>query len=674
MELYAGAALTGMGYLLNKQRDGLRRTNGNAEARDTPSMKNVYASDHWSAVRKDELRRSTEMHANAQAPFHTGVVPTPAYASMFAGEELQKTFTGKPRTVTSLTGEEIPVEHFQHNNMQPFFRSKVTQNVSDGANNMLLENFTGRNELLQAKQEAKCFFDPTPDLTNVCGMPNNSDFYLDRIVKPIVRNNDFPIEQVRVAPGLNLGFTNKGTGGFQQQDTLQYARDRSIDETRPLSRPKVTLPSRAQAPAASQIGQRGIIGEVAKNRTEKVFEQTPDQWLKTTGANTRESGRPVNIVKPTARVDSHTEYTGAATAAATQPGKGADYDYGKSGITVYDNERQTTQTKTVVSNLTSVVKAIVAPFLDVLRHTPKDYTLDAAREFGNMQAQIPSKPALIDPVDGAMRTTIKETTEDAAHELGFMHAQIPEKPTLYDPVNHIMRTTIKETTIHDTTVANLKGRETGPVNADDEAKRTVRETLPVEDTTRNMNGATYRVVMYSPDAVAKTTVKETTETPASEFGFMNPFNAEGAYNYIEVKIPHTQKEFVSDYEYYGDSKSVNDFRPMSQDADRNAEIDETREHLNIAGGHTPGAGGAYTGLNPDEVNQDTKKALIDSIAPRTTGNVSRVMQTAPIHMSGCELTRGLPSALNGNQDRLDAALLNSLKTNPYNLNVNPIGN
>jgi hypothetical protein len=305
---------------------------------------------------------------------------------------------------------------------------------------------------------------------------------------------------------------------------------------------------------------------------------------------------------------------------------------------VYDNERQTTQTKTVVSNLTSVVKAIVAPFLDALKHTPKVYTLDAARTFGNM------------------------------------HAQIPEKPTTYDPVNHMMRTTIKETTIHDTTVANLKGPESGPVTADDEAKATVRETLPLQDTTRNLNGRTYRVVMYSPDAVAKTTIKETTEAPANEFGFMNPFNAEGAYNYIEVKIPNTQKQYVSDHEYYGDSKSVSDFRPTSQDADRNAEIDGTREALNIAGGHVPGAGGLYTGLNPDEVNQDTRKAMVDSMAPRATGNVSRVVQTTPAHMNGCDLTRGAPNALNGNQNRLDAALLNSLKTNPYNLNINPIGN
>lgn len=641
MELYAGAALTGMGYLLNKQRDVLRKpgAGGVPEARDKPSMNNVYASDYWAAVRKDELRRGTEMRTASALPFETGVVAKPAYASMFAGEDFQKTFVPNAKTVTSLTGEEVPIEQFQHNNMQPFFRSKVTQNVDPGANNMLLERFTGRNDLLQAKQEAKCFFEPVANMTNVCGMPNNSDFYIDRIVKPVVRNNDFPIEQVRVAPGLNLGYTSEGSGGFQQASTLNYSKGKTVDELRPLSKPKVTLPSRPQAPPKARIDQRGFIGEVAKNRVDTSFEQTPDQWLKTTGANLKESGRPISIVKPTARVEGHTEYKGVVSGTGSQPGQGSKHDYGKSAIMVYDNERQTTETKTVVSNLTTVVKAIVAPFLDILRHTPKDYTLDAARTFGNM------------------------------------HAQIPEKATTYDPVNHMMRTTIKETTIHDTQVANLKGPESGPVNSDDEAKKTTRETLPLEDTTRNLNGRTYRVIMYSPDAVAKTTVKETTETPANEFGFLNPFNAEGAYNYIEVKIPNTQKQFVSDTDHYGISKSMSDFRPASQAADRAAEIDGTREAINIAAGHTPCASGLYTGLNPDDYSQDTKKAVIDSMAARTTGNVGRVMQRTPIHMTGCELTRGSPDKLNNNDGgRLDASMLNALKTNPYNLNVNPIGN
>lgn len=638
MELCAGAALTGVGYLLNKQRDALKKSGvGVPESRDRPSMNNVYASDYWSAVKRDELRRGTEMTNNAKTPFTTGVVARPAYASMFAGEEYMKTYAGNQRTVTSLSGEEIPIEKFTHNNMEPFFSSKITQNMTGSGLNGILERNTGRSDDIKIqRKETKCFFEPTAHMTHPCGMPNNSDYYMERIVKPVVRNNDFPIEQIRVAPGLNKGYTALGSGGFQQAETLDYVKEKTVDELRPLSKPKVTLEGRVQGPARGVTTNRGILGEVAKNRTETSFEQTPDQWITTTGANFKESLRPISIVKPTARIDGHKEYRGVAAASATQPGRGQEYDYGKSTIMVYDNERQTTETKTVVTNLTSMVKAIVAPFLDILRHTPKDYTLDSARVFGNMSAQI------------------------------------PEKPTLYDPVNHMMRTTIKETTIHDTTVANLKGAEAGPVNAEDEARTTVRETLPVEDTTRNMSGRTYRVVMYSPDAVAKKTLKELSEVAANEAGYTTPFNAEGAYSYVEVKMPHTQKEFISDYEYYGGSESKSDFRSMSQDADRNAEIDGTREAINIAAGHTPGAGGLFVATDGTMVNQDAKRAVVDDMAPRATGNVGRVYQNTPIHMNGCELTRGLQPALNDNERRLDPSVLNALKSNPYNLNINPL--
>jgi hypothetical protein len=639
MELYAGAALTGMGYLLNKQRDMLRKnTPVLPEARDKPSMQNMYSSDYWTAVKRDEERRGSEMYANSKAPFETGVVPKPAYASMFAPSDVQKTFPSDRQThVSSLTGEEIPLEHFTHNNMQPYFRGTAKQNIDPVANTTLLESYTGRGDLLMNKKETQCFFEPVANMTNVCGMQNNTDYYINHIEAPVARRNEFPIEQVRVGPGLNKGFTSSPSGGFQQADTMNYAGYKTVDELRPLSKPKVSFQLGPQAPMKGVTTERGMMGDMAKNRPDTYYEQSSEQWLKTTGAISKETGRPVQYVKPTSRVDTHVNYEGNASGAA-QKGRGARDDYGKSSIVVYDNERMTTQTRTVVSNLTSVVKAIVAPFLDIVRHNTKEYTLDAARTYGSMQAQIPSKP------------------------------------TLYDPVNHMMRTTIKETTIHDTNVSNLKGPNEGTVHMQDDAKTTVRETLPLEDTTRNISGHTYRVVVYSPDAVAKTTVKETTMGSVNEFGFVGgPVEkSEGAYSHIEVQVPNTQKQFVSDNDYYGGSGSQNDFRPVSDAADRNAEIDGTREAMNIAAGHTPNAGGLFTGLEPDAVSLDTKKAMVDSMSSRAMGNVSRINQVSPSHLTGCELTRGNPTRPNENENRLDPGLLSTLKSNPYNLNINPI--
>lgn len=639
MELYAGAAMTGMGYLLNQQRDILKKNGyGPVHPQEKPSMKNVYASDHWKAVRTDEFQRSTRNYEKAQAPFATGYVAKPTYASQFATPMMDG--MGESSAILSLSGEEIPKEQFTHNNMQPFFRGSVKQNMDPFANASRLEAYTGRGDLLQSKQEVGSFFEPTPGLTNVCGMQSSADHYLEHIQTPVARRNEFPLEQIRVGPGLGKGFTANPSGGFQQADSLNYVRPKTVDELRVATKPKVTYEGRVQGPSKG-TDQRGLVGDFVKNRPDTFYEQSPDQWLRTSGANSKEMARGVFDIKPTSRVESHVAYVGQANAVSTQPGKGTDDDYGKSSIMVYDNERMTTQTKTVVSNITSVVKAIVAPFTDMLKQNAKDYTLDAARPYGNMQAQIPSKP------------------------------------TLYDPVNHMMRTTIKETTIHDTTIMNLTGPEAGRPENPLPAKPTVRETISLDDavtnTVRNIASHKYNVVVYNPDAVARTTHRELTECNVNEVGYVDAQDKVGAYTHVAIQVPNTQKQFVSDNDYIGTMGSKTDFRPVSNEAEMNAEIDGTREALNIAAGHTPNGAGAFTSLDPENVDLESKKLVSDTMASRNTHNVTRVMQSTAMPIASCELTKGVGPRENANEARLDPSLLNNLRSNPYNLNVNPIG-
>jgi hypothetical protein len=600
---------------------------------DQPSMDNMYNSDFWRVARQEELQRGTDMWNAAQNPWETGVVPRPAYASMFAAPAAEPATEG-PARITTLAGTDVAAEQFTHNNMMPFFRGSARQNVDPGANASRLENYTGRSEFIQKKKEVQCFFEPTAGYGNVCGAPNQTDEYLDHINVPRARNNDFPLEQVRVGKGLGQGFTAAPSGGFHQANTLDYIRPKTVDELRVATKPKVSYEIPVQGPQKG-TSQRGLMGAFDKNRPDTWYEQTPDMLLRTTGAVTKETGRPVVTMKPTARVDTHVEYKG--TVSSLRAGMGADDDYGKANIMVYDNERQTTQTRTVVTNLTSVVKAIVAPLLDMVRHTPKEYMVDAPRTFGNMQAQIPSKP------------------------------------TTYDPVNHVMRTTIKETTIHDTTIMNPKGPEQGTVHAMDEAKKTVRETLPVEDVVRNVAAHTYRVTVYNPDA-AKKTVRETLKASGSMYGFVGGpvTDSVGAYEHIDVQVPATQKQFISDYEYEGGAESKADFRPRDRTAEHNAEIDGTREAIELAAGHTPNAGGAYEGLAADKVRLDAKRAVSDDMASRAVGNVTRVFQTGSLPQEACQVTKPAPPLLNGQEERLDPSVLAALRSNPYNLSINPI--
>jgi hypothetical protein len=601
-------------------------------------MKNIYSSDHWAAVRRDEQERADQRWTAAESPFETGVVPRPAYASMFQNIDVTRA-PQQTKSVRSLSGQDIPAEQFTHNNMQPFFRGSVRQSMDPFSTNPILENHTGRSQYFQHKRETECFFEPTGGLGNVCGMDNNDDFYKDHLVAPISRRNDFPIEQVRVGRGVGLGYTAEPAGGFQQAATLDVIRPKCVDELRPGNKPKANLEARVQG-SGKGITQRGLIGDMAKHRPDTFHEQREDQWLKTTGAVKKEQGRPVFNMKPTSRVETHVDYEGHVSGAAAKPGRGTSDDYGKSTVIVYDNERMTTQTRTVVSNLTSTVKAIVAPFLDVLKHGIKEYTIDAARTYGNMAAQIPSKP------------------------------------TVYDPVNHMMRTTIKETTIHDTTLANPKGATAVPVAAEDKARTTTRETLklPVEEVVRNVSAHTYRVTVYNPDEVAKTTYRELTERAQNEVGYVGGGieKSVGAYSHIDVQVPNTSKQFLSDNEYVGDAGSKTDFRPSSDEAAYNMQVDGTREALNIASGHTPAAGGLFVGLSADAVEMESKKLITDSMAVRSAGNVTRVVQSGMAPLNSCDMTKGVLVRANAQEGRLDTSLLAGLKTNPYNLSINPI--
>lgn len=636
---------------------------------DLPSMNSIYDSSHWNKVRRDEFNAATD---SWNTPNSEGVASRPLYADMFMPikppETPREPIEGK---VMSLTGETISNENFKHNNMQPFFRGNVKQNVDPFASSTYLEHSTGISKEFRHKKEVDCFFEPTANVGNVCGMENNTEFYKEYLQKPVVRNNDFPIEQIRVGPGINKGYTNKPSGGFHQPDTI---RPKTVDQLRPLTRPRTTFELPVQGPGKSVVQNVGSIGDFAQNRPETFHEQSSDQWLQTTGAYTKQMEVPDFVVKPTTRPDAHVEYMGGARA-DTQPGMGESYDYGRQSVMVYSNPRDESQQRTVISNVTSIVKSIAAPFLDIFKHSQKEYTIDSARVYGNMSAQIPEKPTLYDPVDHIMKTTVKETTIHDAREGANISAQMPEKPTLYDPVDHIMKTTVKETLIHDATTLNPRGNDKGWYKTDDIARSTGRQTVGTVDTVRNVNSHTYKSVVINPEVIAKKTIKETTVGLASSSGNVGGNNNRGGYTHVEVQVYDTQKQYISDIEHMGISGGVV-YNPRTIDAEYNAEIDGTREMMNIKAGYTPNAEGISQAVDSSAVDMEVKKLQEDRMNPREEGNITKVYQQ-PNTNNGI-ITKDPQKAVGGGgalglDDRLDPSLLSSLKENPYNLSINPIG-
>jgi hypothetical protein len=714
---------------------------------DIPSMNNIYDSRYFDKVKADEQNRSNKLYEYSKKPYETGVVSKTAGSSMFNrkfyseindnngnGSDSSSGGNGglnDNNYTYSLTGEKVPLSSFSHNNMTPFLKKNVTQNTNID-NMSMLDNLTGNNSLKKGKQEIQCMFKPQMNSGgNICGMKNNDDFFKSRIDLSEVANNFFPIEKIRVGPGLNQGFGSESSGGFHQADTLDYAKPRTLEELRSKINQKDTY---FEIPVKGHIkgpDRRGEIAPMAKRRPDTVFEQTEDMWIKTTGANTKDTLRPAQNIRPTVRQESHIEYKG--NIAKNDLNQGIKDDYGKSKIILYNNERETTENKTVVTNVTSIIKAIVSPIMDALKYTNKEYTVEAVRGVGNPSIQIPSKATLYDPVNHIMKTTVKETTihdneagnlsgnketysaltdtakttvkETTLHdnEAGNLSgnketysaltdtAKTTVKETTihdneagnltgnketYSAATDMAKTTIKETLIHDTVLTNVKSNEAAYFKNSDDAKKTLRQTLPTQDTVRNIGGVVYKVTLYDPDIVAKTTTKETTIVGKSEYGFIGGMleGLFGGYMNKNVDMKNTQKQFTSDVSEYGIAGSINEHRQPDRTADENAEIDGTREAILMAAGHTPNPGNVNIGIDSGDIEMYSKKPVENSFAAREKGNVGMIYQSTPT-LDNCGITK-MPNKSNAYSNRLDADLLEAVNNNDLmrTQKINPIVN
>jgi hypothetical protein len=635
---------------------------------DIPSMKNIYDSTYWNQVKQDEQQRGNKMYNMAEAR-NTGIVAMPATSDMFKNMNYTIPNNSKsPEYVQSLTGNKINRDTFIHNNMTPFLRKNVTQNTNIETMSPFLDSRTGNNQFWQTKKEVPCMFKPQANVGgNICGMKNNDDFYKSRLEFKEKANNFFPIEQVKIGPGLNKGYDSNGVGGFHQTETNTLARPKNLDELRSKINQKQSYFNIPVKGHIKGTDQRGVQMPLDKNRPDTVYEQSEDMWIKTTGANSKNSLRPAQNIRPTTRQESHIDYKGGVS--ISDANAGISDDYGKSKVIVYNNERATTENKPVVSNVTSIVKAIVSPVVDALKYTMKEYTVESERGVGNPSIQIPEKATTYDPDNHIMKTTVKETTNHDSEMINLSG----NKET-YSTLTDQAKTTVKETLIHDSVHTNIKAGDGGYTTADDEAKTTIRETVKAVDTVRNIGGVTYSVSVYDPEIVAKTTVKETTLIAKSPYGFLGGMleGLFGGYISKEIDLKNTHKQFLSDTNEYGIAGATNEYRQRDRTAEENAEIDDTRERIMIAAGHTPNPGNMNINRDSADVEMTTRKPFENSASARENGNVGMIYQSSPT-IDECGITK-MPQKSNAYTNRLDSDLLEPVNDNDLmkTQRINPI--
>ena len=208
-----------------------------------------------------------------------------------------------------------------HNNMVPFFGARVTQSMYNGATDGILDTYTGtgKNTFFH-KEEAPAFFKPEAGNGLPWGKQVETDFEQSRMVTSLAMKNVFPIEQTQVGPGINDGYTNLPSGGYQQDAMREFALPRTTDEIRVANKPKLTYEGEV-IPGAHFITEMGLQAPVKKNRPDRFqILEAKDGSLPhlNTAVGQQVAGAmyPEQMMKLQNRESTTVEYKGTAQAAA----------------------------------------------------------------------------------------------------------------------------------------------------------------------------------------------------------------------------------------------------------------------------------------------------------------------------------------------------------------------
>lgn len=208
-----------------------------------------------------------------------------------------------------------------HNNMVPFFGANVTQTTYNGATDGILDTYTGtgKNTFFH-KEEAPAMFKPEAGTGLPWGKQVETDFEQSRMVTSLAMKNVFPIEPVLVGPGVNDGYTNLPSGGFQQDSIREFALPKTTDEIRVENKPKLTY-SADPVPGSHYITDMGLQAPVKKNRPDRFqVLQAADGSLPhvntTMGQQVASSIYPNQVMKVQNRESTSVEYETPAQSAA----------------------------------------------------------------------------------------------------------------------------------------------------------------------------------------------------------------------------------------------------------------------------------------------------------------------------------------------------------------------
>jgi len=351
-----------------------------------------------------------------------------------------------PSTYTSLSGQQVDCDYFRHNNMVPYFGSKIrNRKFEANQNEGLLDTYLGSGSQTIDKREQAPLFAPNENYQWAYGQPNQNDFMQSRVNPSLKIANVLPFQQEKVGPGLGLGYTTEGKGGYNSGMMDREAwLPKNVDELRVNNHRKASGVSMLglEGPAATNVKQRGELGKQEKHRPEKTFEMGPSRYMTTTGREKGQTLRPIQEDRYTNRPETTQSYVGVAggdqktsyvdgeymdsrrqdlgavpISAAAAIGKGGanEADYGAKSQHAYANNRSANQQNDYFGAIGGAIGAVVSPLLDVVRPSRKENTIGTLRPYQNASTAVP-QTYVFNPADRP-NTTIRETTENSKFHL-----------------------------------------------------------------------------------------------------------------------------------------------------------------------------------------------------------------------------------------------------------------
>lgn len=358
----------------------------------------------------------------------------------------EKTDVSSQNKYTSLTGQKVDIDYYRHNNMQPFFGSKSHTGGKIDALESTLDAYQGAGSNHISKKEISPMFEPGTNVQHAFGTPNQTDFIRSRINPSLKMSNVKPFEDIKVGPGLGLGYNDVASGGFNSgMMARDMWREKTVDELRVANKQKSTGLSALgyEGPAYnSQRTERANQGIQEKNRVDTFYELGPDRLFTTTGIVKAPTYRSIEIDKETARQETSTEYVGgASTSSNMQYVKGEYMDshrqtldapnftpayaknsgnpmtgnYSVDSFTSQPNNRTYSNNDNYYGIVGSAIGSTVAPLLDILRPSRKENVIGTLRPYQNAKSSV-EKSYIFNPNDQAP-PTIRQSTEHSKFHL-----------------------------------------------------------------------------------------------------------------------------------------------------------------------------------------------------------------------------------------------------------------